>query len=75
VLGSTPANIIVAGHIETLCCSRLLTVVNFLRQKGRDICPFLEQAWIVLYRGREIPSSPPDTRGLTAHELEQQKNG
>lgn len=43
-----------------LCRSRLLTVVTTLRQQGRDIWPFLEQAWIAHHRGGERPSLLPD---------------
>ncbi|MFN9658773.1 MAG: hypothetical protein ACK6BC_00090 [Cyanobacteriota bacterium] len=43
-----------------LCRSRLLTVVTTLRQQGRDIWPFLEQAWIAHPRGGERPSLLPD---------------
>jgi transposase len=43
-----------------LCRSRLLTVVTSLRQQGRDIWPFLEQAWIAHHRGGEMPSLLPD---------------
>ena len=39
-----------------LCRSRLLTVVTSLRQQGRDIWPFLEQAWIAHHRGGVMPS-------------------
>ncbi len=43
-----------------LCRSRLLTVVTSLRQQGRDIWSFLEQAWIGHHRGGEMPSLLPD---------------
>ena len=43
-----------------LCRSRLLTVVTTLRRQGRDIWPFLEQAWIAHHRGGERPSLLPD---------------
>jgi hypothetical protein len=42
------------------CRSRLLTVVTSLRQQGRDVWPFLEQAWIAHHRGGEMPSLLPD---------------
>ncbi|MFN9545968.1 MAG: hypothetical protein ACK6AD_02700 [Cyanobacteriota bacterium] len=45
---------------SALCRSRLLTVVTTLRQQGRDIWPFLEQAWIAHHRGGERPSLLPD---------------
>ena len=34
-----------------LCRSRLLTVTTTLRQQGRDVWDFLEQAWIAHHRG------------------------
>ena len=43
-----------------LCRSHLLTVITCLRQQGRDIWPFLEQAWIAHHRGGEMPSLLPD---------------
>ncbi|MFM7674371.1 MAG: IS66 family transposase, partial [Synechococcus sp.] len=36
--------------------SRLLTVTTTLRQQGRDVWPFLEQAWIAHHRGGLMPS-------------------
>ena len=39
-----------------ICRSRLLTVTTTLRQQGRDIWPFLEQAWIAHHRGQVMPS-------------------
>jgi transposase len=44
-----------------LCRSRLLTVTTTLRQQGRDVWQFLEQAWIAHHRGGEMPSLLPDT--------------
>ena len=43
-----------------LCRSRLLTVTTTLRQQGRDIWDFLEQAWIAHHRGGAMPSLLPD---------------
>ena len=43
-----------------LCRGPLLTVVTSLRQQGRDIWPFLEQAWIAHHLGGERPSLLPD---------------
>jgi transposase len=43
-----------------LCRSRLLTVTATLRQQGRDVWDFLEQAWIAHHRGGVMPSLLPD---------------
>ena len=43
-----------------LCRSRLLTVTTTLRQQGRDVWDFLEQAWIAHHQGGVIPSLLPD---------------
>jgi transposase len=43
-----------------ICRSRLLTVTTTLRQQGRDVWQFLEQAWIADHRGGVIPSLLPD---------------
>ena len=43
-----------------VCRSRLLTVTTTLRQQGRDIWQFLEQAWIAHHRGGVMPSLLPD---------------
>jgi hypothetical protein len=43
-----------------ICRSRLLTVTTTLRQQGRDIWGFLEQAWIAHHRGGVMPSLLPD---------------
>ena len=43
-----------------ICRSRLLTVTTSLRQQGRDVWQFLEQAWIAHYRGEVMPSLLPD---------------
>jgi transposase len=42
-----------------ICRSRLLTVTTTLRQQGRDVWSFLEQAWIAHYRGGLMPSLLP----------------
>ena len=34
-----------------ICLSRLLTVTTMLRQQGRDVWQFMEQAWIAHHRG------------------------
>jgi transposase len=39
-----------------VCRSRLLTVTTTLRQQGRDIWSFLEQAWIAHHRRELMPS-------------------
>lgn len=39
-----------------ICRSRLLTVTTTLRQQGRDVWEFLEQAWIAHHRGGLVPS-------------------
>jgi transposase len=39
-----------------ICRSRLLTVTTTLRQQGRDVWQFLEQAWIAHHRGQVMPS-------------------
>ena len=39
-----------------ICRGRLLTVTTTLRQQGRDVWEFLEQAWIAQYRGGVMPS-------------------
>jgi hypothetical protein len=43
-----------------LCRSRLLTVTTTLRQQGRDVWQFLEQAWVAHHRGGLMPSLLPD---------------
>ena len=43
-----------------LCRSRLLTVTATLRQQGRDVWGFLEQAWIAHRCGGEMPFLVPD---------------
>jgi transposase len=43
-----------------ICRSRLLTVTTTLRQQGRDIWEYLEQAWIAHHRGGVMPSLLPD---------------
>jgi len=40
--------------------SRLVTVTATLRQQGRDVWQFLEQAWIAHHRGGVMPSLVPD---------------
>ncbi|WP_231594537.1 IS66 family transposase [Synechococcus sp. CBW1107] len=39
-----------------ICRSRLLTVTTTLRQQGRDVWEFLEQAWIAHHRDGVMPS-------------------
>jgi transposase len=39
-----------------ICRSRLLTVTTTVRQQGRDVWEFLEQAWIAPHRGGVMPS-------------------
>jgi transposase len=43
-----------------ICRSRLLTVTATLRQQGRDVWSFLEQAWIAQRLGGVMPSLVPD---------------
>lgn len=43
-----------------ICRSRLLTVTTSLRQQGRDVWEFLEQAWTAHHRGGVMPSLLPD---------------
>jgi transposase len=43
-----------------ICRSRLLTVTTPLRQQGRDVWQFMEQAWIAHHRGGVMPSLLPD---------------
>jgi hypothetical protein len=43
-----------------ICRSRLLTVTTTLRQQGRDIWEFLDQAWIAHHRGGVMPSLLPE---------------
>ena len=43
-----------------ICRSRLLTVTTTLRQQGRDVWQFLEQAWVAHHRGGVMPSLLPD---------------
>ena len=43
-----------------ICRSRLLTVTTTLRQQGRDVWEFLEQAWIAHHRGGVMPSMLSD---------------
>ena len=43
-------------------CQLLLkmTVTTSLRQQGRDVWQFMEQAWVAHHRGRVMPSLLPD---------------
>jgi hypothetical protein len=43
-----------------ICRSRLLTVTTTLRQQGRDVWQFMEQAWVAHHRGGVMPSLLPD---------------
>jgi transposase len=43
-----------------ICRSRLLTVTATLRQQGRDVWSFLEQAWIAHRLGGVMPSLVPE---------------
>jgi len=43
-----------------ICRARLLTVTTTLRQQGRDVWQFLEQAWIAYHHGGVMPSLLPD---------------
>ena len=49
----------VQSRLGAICRSRLLTVTMTLRQQGRDVWPFLEQAWIAHHRGGVMPSLLP----------------
>ena len=46
-----------------ICRSRLLTVTATLRQQGRDVWSFLEQAWIAHRLGGVMPSLVPERGG------------
>ncbi len=50
----------VQSKTGALCCTSLLTVCNSLRQQGRDVWEFLEQAWIAHRHGGEMPSQLPN---------------
>jgi len=39
-----------------ICRARLLSVTATLRQQGRDVWQFLEQAWIAHHQGVVMPS-------------------
>jgi transposase len=43
-----------------ICRARLLTITTTLRQQGRDVWQFLEQAWIAHHHGGVMPSLLPD---------------
>jgi hypothetical protein len=43
-----------------LCRSRLLTITTTLRQQGREVWDFLEQAWFAHYQGGVMPSPLTD---------------
>ena len=45
-----------------ICRARLLTVTTTLRQQGRDVWQFLEQAWIAHHPGGVMPSLLRDLR-------------
>jgi hypothetical protein len=53
-------SLVVHSASGAICRSRLLTVTTTLRQQGRDIWEFLEQAWIAHHRGGVMPSLLPD---------------
>jgi transposase len=44
-----------------ICRARLLTVTTTLRQQGRDVWQFLEQAWNTHHHGGVMPSLLPDS--------------
>jgi len=50
----------VQSRQDAICRSRLLTVTTTLRQQGRDVWQFLEQAWITHHHGGVMPSLLPD---------------
>jgi len=50
----------VQSHQGAICRSRLLTVTTTLRQQGRDVWQFMEQAWAAHHRGGVMPSLLPD---------------
>ncbi|MFM7286997.1 MAG: hypothetical protein ACKOGI_03110 [Vulcanococcus sp.] len=56
---------VVASELEqeadAICRARLLTVTTTLRQQGRDVWQFLEQAWIAHHHGGVMPSLLPDS--------------
>jgi hypothetical protein len=43
-----------------ICRARLLTVTTTLRQQGREVWQFLEEAWIAHHHGGVMPSLLPD---------------
>ncbi|MEB3350794.1 MAG: transposase [Cyanobacteriota bacterium] len=43
-----------------ICRARLLTVTTTLRQQGRNVWQFLEQAWIAHHHGGVMPALLPD---------------
>ncbi len=43
-----------------VCRARLLTLATTLRQQGRDLLQFLEQAWNAQHHGGVMPSLLPD---------------
>ena len=51
----------VQSKTGALCRTRLLTVCTSLRQQGRDVWEFLEQAWIAHRHGGEMPSMIPNS--------------
>ncbi len=51
---------VVQSRQGAICRSRLLTVTTTLRQQGRDVWQFLEQAWVAHHRSGEMPSLLPD---------------
>ena len=50
----------VQSRQDAICRDRLLTVTTTLRQQGRDVWDFLEQAWIAHLHGGVMPSLLPD---------------
>jgi hypothetical protein len=50
----------VQSKTGALCRTRLLTVCTSLRQQGRDVWDFLEQAWMAHRHGGEMPSMLPN---------------
>ena len=50
----------VKSRQSAICRSRLLTVTTTMRQQGRDVWQFLEQAWVAHHRSGVMPSLLPD---------------
>ena len=63
-VGQRKISLAVQSRPGAICRSRLLTVTTTLRQQGRDVWQFMEQAWIAHHRGGVVahPSGDPAVR-------------